>query len=99
LLPSTQSNIDVVVISAHSSAEEACADLCRSLRKKGIACAMSLTREAMGKEIKKADRLGTRWVALIGEDEVARQLVSLKNLATGNQVQLKVSEVAEHIRK
>lgn len=47
----------------------------------------------LGKKLKYADRMGVRYVVLIGEDEVTRRIVTLKDMATGSNEQMQVEDL------
>ena len=44
-----------------------------------------------------ADKLGVPFAVLLGEDEIAEGMCSVKNMVTGQQVKLTVAEAAAHI--
>ena len=43
--------------------------------------------------MKAADRSGARWAIIIGDDEVAARVVQLKDLQTGTQTAVAVSDI------
>ena len=47
---------------------------------------------------KQADRVSARFVVLLGEDEAAKGVVNVKNLATGKQSEVPVADVAAYIQ-
>ncbi len=51
----------------------------------------------MKKSIETADKLGARYVLIVGENEVAANAFALKNLATGEQVTVPRAELARRI--
>jgi histidyl-tRNA synthetase len=55
------------------------------LRGAGIAVEVEAVGRALRKSLERAARLGARWVVLLGEDEVGREAVTLKDLETGEQ--------------
>ena len=46
-----------------------------------------------------ADKIGIPFVALIGENEIYSGIVSLKNMLTGEQKNIKLNELAEELKK
>lgn len=46
---------------------------------------------------KHAERLGASHLVIIGEDEIAKGIVQVKNLAKGEQVEVEVSKVSDFI--
>lgn len=64
----------------------------QTLRKKGKA-AEFLEAGSPGKKIKKANKLGAEVIMMLGEDEVARGCVMVKNLRSGEQALVPLSEL------
>ena len=46
-----------------------------------------------------ANKLEVPFAVLLGEDEIAEGMCSVKNMRTGEQVKLTPAEAAEHIKK
>ncbi len=77
--------------------EETVADslkLANELRSNGLRVTLYPEADKLGKQIKYADSIKVRWVCVLGENEIADSKVTLKNLETGEQEVLKVSEAA-----
>lgn len=53
----------------------------------------------LDKQIKYADRKGIPFVAILGPDEVAKNIVTVKNMKTGEQKQLPANKVEEFLIK
>ena len=58
------------------------------LRSAGIACEVQLEAKKLAKQFQYADKVGFSYMILFGESERAKGVVSLKNLATGKQVEI-----------
>ena len=56
-----------------------------SLRAKGVRCEIYPDQAKLKKQFDYADRKGIKYLAIVGEDEVAEGTVSIKNLSTGEQ--------------
>jgi len=67
-----------------------------SLRNLELAVEMSM-EGAIGKRLKKADKAGIRYAAIIGSDEVDKKLVQLRDLTSGEQTQVAIDELAIRI--
>ena len=55
------------------------------LRSAGLAVEVEAAGRALRKALERAGRLGARWVVLLGEDEVGREAVTVKDLKDGEQ--------------
>ena len=46
----------------------------------------------------RANRIGARAAVILGDDDIARGVAQVKNLATGEQEAVALTELAEHLR-
>lgn len=51
-----------------------------------------------GKKMKKANKLQARWVCFIGEAEMHRQEIQVKNMHTGEQVSVQWSRISDYLK-
>ena len=73
--------------------------LLRELRQKGLKVQMdTLARNVKG-QFKYANRLGARYTVVIGDDEIKAGVVSLKEMATSEQREVKMENLAEELIK
>jgi len=89
----TAADVFVALFDADGYAEHV--KLARAMREHGLRSELSLSPGKLGKQFKLAERKGYRYVMLAGPDERAAGVVNIKDLATGEQTQLAVAEVAE----
>jgi histidyl-tRNA synthetase len=75
-----------------------CLSLAARLRQKGIRTEIYPDAAKMKKQMGYADKKGIRFVAMVGEDEITRGLVTLKNMQTGEQSTFGLDEVADVVR-
>lgn len=74
-----------------------CLKLATELRKAGIRTEVYPDSAKMKKQMGYANTLGVPFVALVGESEMASGLVSLKDMATGEQQQLTVADIIKKL--
>ena len=70
-----------------------CFGLIRKLHKEGIAAELYPDTAKMKKQLTYADSRNIRYAALVGEDEIARSLITLKDLTKGDQKQIALEEL------
>ena len=68
------------------------------LRKAGVRTQIYGEKKKFKAKMSYADKIGVPFVLLLGEDEIAEGLVSLKDMTSGEQVKLPAAEAAERIR-
>lgn len=71
---------------------------CQELRSTPHLVVDMLTSSKLPKRLQKADKKGFDFVAIIGSDEAAKGFVTLKNLKTGEQVQLPPAKISSHLQ-
>ncbi len=86
----------VAVVPLGEAAEAPALALLQALRAGGVAAEMAY-RGNMKKRMERANRIGARAVVILGEDEVARGVAQVKDLATGTQVELALADVARSL--
>jgi histidyl-tRNA synthetase len=57
------------------------------------------TEQKFGKALAQADKLGSRYALILGEDEVTSGQWTLKTLADGSQAKYSESQLLEFLRK
>lgn len=69
-----------------------------ALRTEGLRCALFMEKRKFKQKMTYADKLGTPFAVLLGEEEISENLISLKNMETGEQKKLNIHEAAAEIR-
>ena len=70
-----------------------------ALRDAGIRTQLYCEQKKFKAKMSYADKLGIPYVILIGEDEIAENIVAVKNMQSGNQEKLSFSDAAALIKK
>jgi histidyl-tRNA synthetase len=73
--------------------------LAATLRAEGLRVEVFPEGDKIGKQFKYADARGLRVVAVMGDDEMARGEVAIKDLKTGTQVSMPVAAAADYIKR
>ena len=72
--------------------------LVKAVRDAGVAAEIYPTAAKMKKQLGYADSKGIKYVAIVGSDEMEQKKVTLKNMETGEQEMLTISDVIERIK-
>ncbi len=89
--------IDAVIVPLGEAAAERAQGVLADLRRAGIATDMAF-KGNMKKRLAKADALGARYAVIVGDDEIAKGVASVKNLGAGTQVEVALDALAEALR-
>ena len=73
--------------------------LLRDLRNNGVKAEMDTLARNIKGQFKYADRLGARYTVVIGDNELAEGSVSVKEMATSQQKQVKLEDLLEELSK
>ncbi len=97
LSSSKKSISDVLVVSADSDIS-VCLPVATELRKNNINTEIYMEDKKLKAKFKYADKLSIPFVAVIGENEIETNTVSLKNMNTGEQLQLSIQDAIKQIK-
>ena len=92
------SAIDVALVPLGEKAEGAATHILADLRRAGIAADMAY-RGNMKKRMARADASGAGYAVIIGDDELERGEAGVKDLKTGEQKSVALSEIAGAVRR
>ncbi|MDR0413827.1 MAG: histidine--tRNA ligase [Prevotellaceae bacterium] len=90
---STQVSTQVMFANLGEREERYAIPLAAQLRGSGVSVEVYPDRKKLQKQLEYADKRSIPYVIVIGEDEVARQSVSVKNMRTGEQRILPATEI------
>ena len=76
-----------------------CAEVATILRDNDLNVQINIEDQKLGKKFKYADNLNVPYVIIIGEDEIKNNVVTLKQMSTGNQETIKIEEAIKIIKK
>jgi len=90
---------DVYIAWMGEGAQPAAIAAAQKLRNAGFRVELPPTEQKFGKALGQADKLGSRYALILGEDEVASGLWTLKTLADGSQQKYGEAELLAFLRK
>ena len=86
--------IDVYIVALGEAADREATKLVYGLRKHGVRAERDYQGRKMKAQLKSADRLGARFTAILGDDELARGEIALKDMAKGEQRMVPIAALA-----
>jgi histidyl-tRNA synthetase len=98
LISAARSTVDVLVTQMDAAQLPAYLALGSELRGAGIATEVVLDGGKLAKQFKYADRAGVRFVIVLGEDEIAKGVVTVKDLRRGDQFEVARTELIKTLR-
>ncbi|BAY14577.1 histidyl-tRNA synthetase [Anabaenopsis circularis NIES-21] len=96
-LPATPAQ--VVVVNLQEDLMPTYLKVSQQLRQAGINVVTNFEKRPLGKQFQAADKQGIRFCVIIGADEAAAQKSSLKDLQTGEQIEVALADLAEEVKR
>jgi histidyl-tRNA synthetase len=88
---------DACLVALGDEAHAQALPLARDLRRAGVRCDVSFAAGGAGKQMKAADRRQAAFAVVLGEEELAKGTTSVKNLATGEQIEVARDDLVEFL--
>ena len=92
-------SLDVYLVAMGEEAKKKVTELTFELRQNKISADMDYLDRKVKAQMKSADRLKAKAVIVIGEDELEKQSVMLKDLTTGNQQLVPFTSLIDEVKK
>ncbi|MEC0280589.1 histidine--tRNA ligase [Bacillus halotolerans] len=90
--------IDCYIVTLGEKAKDYSVSLVYKLREAGISSEIDYENKKMKGQFKTADRLNARFIAILGEDELAQNKINVKDAKTGEQIEVALDEFI-HVMK
>ena len=90
---------DVAIIALGDAGFSKSSLLACELRHQGLSVSVPTASRSMGAQLKRLERAGPRFALFVGEGEIARGRFGLKNLATGEQVEVDEAGIVAAVRE
>lgn len=94
-----EKRLDIFIASMGNEARLKGMELCLQLRQKGYVCEQELLDRSLKAQLREAGKLNARYVALIGEDEIRKNVVTLKDMDGHSQQELPFGMMIQQIEK
>ena len=98
LLPSTAQTVDYYLVAVTPGERNALLSLAHGLRDAGWSVEYGLKHQGVGKQFKNASALGARRVVTLGPDEVAQGIVPVKDMESGEEGRVPLTELVAERR-
>lgn len=92
-------DLDCYIITLGDQSKKRSMSLLNDLRKAGLKVDRDYVDKKMKAQFKTADRLNARYVLVLGEDELDKGVINLKDMVNGEQVEVPIDEAKSHILK
>jgi len=87
----------IFIASVGSRAKLHSLKIAQELRKKSIPCEIDLLNRSLKSQMKEANRQGARYVVIIGESEIEKDVCLVRDMNSGEQVEVSFGKIVEYI--
>lgn len=94
-----ENRLAVFIATLGEEAKKAGFKLGQELRHQGFSCEMDFLSRSLKAQMREADRLQARYVLILGEDELKKKVVMLRDMATKEQKEIPLAGVAAALGK
>lgn len=88
---------DIYLASMGERAKTECARIAMALRTAGVAVEHDLMDRSLKAQMKFANKIGAKTVAVIGDSELDSGIVKIKNMANGTETEVKISDINKNL--
>jgi histidyl-tRNA synthetase len=97
LLPAYNPATELMLCVAEDAAMPHAMLLAEQLRGEDVTVAINYSGKRIGDQLRHADKLGIPNIIVVGEKEIANDLYTIKNLASGEEHSVKAAHIADHM--
>jgi histidyl-tRNA synthetase len=94
-----QNGIDCYIVSLGEGPKKRSMSILHNLRSAGLTADRDYQDKKMKAQFKAADRLNAKYVLVLGEDELVKDAINIKDMNTGEQVEVAIDQAREYILK
>ena len=98
MLPDFNDGSDVFILQFGEVTESVAFNLMSQLRANGLKAEMDFSGRSFKAQMKQANKLNAKYVTIVGEDEVAQNVVTLKNMANSQQEVVAVENIIDKLK-
>lgn len=98
LLPDKNRSVDVYVVALGEAAQEEAFKLVMDLRDVGFSAAVDYAGRSMKAQMKQANKLGAKFAAIMGDDELSEGVVMLRDMAGSEQEKVPVNKLISKLK-
>lgn len=95
--PTTCNSVELFIATLGAEAKQEGFKLISAARAKGVSADMDYQGKSLKAQMKAADRLGAKYVYIIGEDELAKKCAILKKMESGDQKEVSFANLIAEV--
>lgn len=97
--PPTKKDVDCFIAAIGDKAKGKVPAILYKLRQAGMSCDMDYMDRKVKGQFKQADRISAKFVAVLGEDELTKGVINVKNMASSEQEETQIEELGSYLKQ
>src|SRR5690625_2747520 len=93
-----EETLDCYVVSLGERAKPYAVQLAYDLRKNNIQVDQDYLNRGMRAQFRAADRLNAKYVIIIGDDEITKNIVNIRTMETGDQIEIQADQAVPYLK-
>ncbi|KGX93519.1 histidyl-tRNA synthetase [Pontibacillus halophilus JSM 076056 = DSM 19796] len=94
-----EQNLDCYFVSMGEVAKKKASGIVNELRRSGIQVDQDYAGKKIKGQFKSADRLGAKFVLVLGENELENNQINVKNMMTGDQTEVALDQIVDYMKQ
>ncbi len=90
-----QKDVDAFIAFIGKDTKKTAFQLAYDFRKQGISVEMEYENKSLKTQLKKADKLGAKYAIIVGEEELARGKVKVRNMGSSSEEEINIDKVKQ----
>lgn len=90
--------LDIFIVTIGEKAENESFSIIKSLRENDISCDKDHIGRSVKAQFKYSDKADAKYTIVLGDEEIEKDIVKLKNMATSEQTEIKLSEIMTQLK-
>lgn len=91
--------LDAYLIPITENALRKAMELAQEMRRNGISTDFDIMRRSLSKSLRYASLIGAKKAIIVGGKELAKGIVTVRDMVTGEQKEIAISEITKHFKK
>ncbi|KXZ39436.1 histidyl-tRNA synthetase [Alkalithermobacter thermoalcaliphilus JW-YL-7 = DSM 7308] len=94
-----ENTLDIFVVTLGERAEQESFKILSKLRQNDISCDKDHLARSLKAQFKYSDKVNAKFTVVIGDDEIEKNVVQLKDMSTSQQYEIKLNNLCEELKK
>ena len=90
--------IDIFIVKVSAENKDTAFRLLQKIRNSGLSADLDYSNGSLKSQMRIANKIGARYTVIIGEEELSKNMVTLRNMQTKEQKKVKLDEIEKEVR-